>query len=360
MPWSASRPRVQDAHCPAHGSSLLSLHQRSSASVCADRMLDHPVTTIPAFSDLHRRRPRHGLHLPQEHRISVSPSSSRNLMTQHEHRSKPRNHGPTCASRPEDQRGRDGRGEQHRDEGAVRRRVHDVRVPPLGGGAGMRAVVARLDELAGHLREIGAGDVGVRDPGTGVAAVRARRRTGRTAADIVTASTSAARTARFRRRASRRTTLSLLRPSPRDVRPLAWSRGPSVIRLRIAVKHCVDTLSDYGRGGYARAMASTTQPRRKVRERREDVRNRVLRAATEMMADGTPYTELPVQRIAARADVARSTFYLHFPDKSLADRAGRAGGRGAVPRGRRLVARRPRGRAGRGRARHAADDRGLP
>jgi len=63
-------------------------------------------------------------------------------------------------------------------------------------------------------------------------------------------------------------------------------------------------------------MASTTRPRRKVRERREDVRNRVLSAATEMMADGTPYTELPVQRIAERADVARSTFYLHFPDKS--------------------------------------------
>ncbi|NED53981.1 TetR/AcrR family transcriptional regulator, partial [Micromonospora aurantiaca] len=39
-------------------------------------------------------------------------------------------------------------------------------------------------------------------------------------------------------------------------------------------------------------MASTTRPRRKVRERREDVRNRVLRAAAEMMADGTPYTEL--------------------------------------------------------------------
>ncbi|MEU8804034.1 TetR/AcrR family transcriptional regulator [Spirillospora sp. NPDC048819] len=64
-------------------------------------------------------------------------------------------------------------------------------------------------------------------------------------------------------------------------------------------------------------MASTTRPRRKVRERREDVRQRVLRTAAEMMADGTPYTELPVQRIAERADVARSTFYLHFPDKSL-------------------------------------------
>lgn len=35
----------------------------------------------------------------------------------------------------------------------------------------------------------------------------------------------------------------------------------------------------------------------------------------ELMADGTPYTELPVQRIAEQAEVARSTFYLHFPDK---------------------------------------------
>ncbi|MBO2458407.1 TetR/AcrR family transcriptional regulator [Actinomadura violacea] len=73
-------------------------------------------------------------------------------------------------------------------------------------------------------------------------------------------------------------------------------------------------------------MASTTQPRGKVRERREDVRRRVLRTTAEMMADGTPYTELPVQRIAERAQVARSTFYLHFPDKSrlliaLADEA---------------------------------------
>ncbi|MGW2311723.1 TetR/AcrR family transcriptional regulator [Actinomadura luteofluorescens] len=73
-------------------------------------------------------------------------------------------------------------------------------------------------------------------------------------------------------------------------------------------------------------MATTTQPRRKIRERRDDVRRRVLRTAAEMMADGTPYTELPVQRIAERAQVARSTLYLHFPDKSrlllaLADEA---------------------------------------
>ncbi|MEU5879658.1 TetR/AcrR family transcriptional regulator [Spirillospora sp. NPDC047279] len=63
-------------------------------------------------------------------------------------------------------------------------------------------------------------------------------------------------------------------------------------------------------------MASTTRSRGKVRERREDVARRVLAAVEEMMADGTPYTELAVQRIAERANVARSTFYLHFPDKS--------------------------------------------
>ncbi|MFF0492483.1 TetR/AcrR family transcriptional regulator [Nocardia sp. NPDC004068] len=34
------------------------------------------------------------------------------------------------------------------------------------------------------------------------------------------------------------------------------------------------------------------------------------------MSDGTPYTELPMQRIAERAEIARSTLYLYFPDKS--------------------------------------------
>lgn len=73
-------------------------------------------------------------------------------------------------------------------------------------------------------------------------------------------------------------------------------------------------------------MASTTRSRSRVRERREDVERRVLETVKEMMADGTPYTELPVQRIAERAEVARSTLYLHFPDKSrlliaLADEA---------------------------------------
>ncbi|WP_344840060.1 TetR/AcrR family transcriptional regulator [Actinocorallia longicatena] len=63
-------------------------------------------------------------------------------------------------------------------------------------------------------------------------------------------------------------------------------------------------------------MASTTRSRSKVRERREDVARRVLATVEELMADGTPYTELAVQRIAEQANVARSTFYLQFPDKS--------------------------------------------
>lgn len=41
----------------------------------------------------------------------------------------------------------------------------------------------------------------------------------------------------------------------------------------------------------------------------------MLDAVVRLMADGTPFTELPVQQIAEAADVPRSTFYLHFPDK---------------------------------------------
>jgi AcrR family transcriptional regulator len=55
---------------------------------------------------------------------------------------------------------------------------------------------------------------------------------------------------------------------------------------------------------------------RAVRERRDEVARRVLEAVHRLVADGTPYTELPVQRIAEAAGVPRSTFYLHFPDKS--------------------------------------------
>jgi AcrR family transcriptional regulator len=60
----------------------------------------------------------------------------------------------------------------------------------------------------------------------------------------------------------------------------------------------------------------TTNRRSQSDQRRREFEAEVLHALERLMADGTPYTELAVQRIAAAADVARSTFYRHFPDKS--------------------------------------------
>jgi TetR/AcrR family transcriptional regulator, ethionamide resistance regulator len=51
-------------------------------------------------------------------------------------------------------------------------------------------------------------------------------------------------------------------------------------------------------------------------DRRSEFEARVLHAVEELMADGTPYTELAVQRIATASHMARSTFYRYFPDKS--------------------------------------------
>jgi AcrR family transcriptional regulator len=68
------------------------------------------------------------------------------------------------------------------------------------------------------------------------------------------------------------------------------------------------------------AMASVTRsaknaPARRD-ERREDVEQRVLAAVDRLLANGVAFTELPVQRIATESDIARSTFYRYFPDKS--------------------------------------------
>lgn len=56
--------------------------------------------------------------------------------------------------------------------------------------------------------------------------------------------------------------------------------------------------------------------RRPVDDRRTDFERRVLRAVEELLADGTPYTEIAVREIAAASGAARSTFYRYFPDKS--------------------------------------------
>lgn len=66
-------------------------------------------------------------------------------------------------------------------------------------------------------------------------------------------------------------------------------------------------------------MGSLTRPGSRSRqrdERREAVERRVLAAVDRLLATGITYTELPVARIAAEADIARSTFYRYFPDKS--------------------------------------------
>ncbi|WP_435591563.1 TetR/AcrR family transcriptional regulator [Nocardia sp. bgisy118] len=56
--------------------------------------------------------------------------------------------------------------------------------------------------------------------------------------------------------------------------------------------------------------------RKQVDDRRAEFERRVLRAVEELLADGTPYTEIAVQKIAAASGSARSTFYRYFPDKS--------------------------------------------
>ncbi|MGW0247542.1 TetR/AcrR family transcriptional regulator [Nocardia goodfellowii] len=67
-------------------------------------------------------------------------------------------------------------------------------------------------------------------------------------------------------------------------------------------------------------MPSLTRAARPARppddERRADLERRVLRALEQLLAEGIPFTEIAVQRIAATARIARSTFYRYFPDKS--------------------------------------------
>ncbi len=70
---------------------------------------------------------------------------------------------------------------------------------------------------------------------------------------------------------------------------------------------CSDTLA---------AMPSVTRKPSSGRLRREAVEQRVFDAVERLLADGESFTSLGVQRIADEAQIARSTFYVHFPDKS--------------------------------------------
>ncbi|WP_040790485.1 TetR/AcrR family transcriptional regulator [Nocardia paucivorans] len=57
-------------------------------------------------------------------------------------------------------------------------------------------------------------------------------------------------------------------------------------------------------------------PRKQTVDRRAEFEQRVLHAVEDLLSDGTPFTELAVQKIATASNAARSTFYRYFPDKS--------------------------------------------
>lgn len=63
-------------------------------------------------------------------------------------------------------------------------------------------------------------------------------------------------------------------------------------------------------------MPSVTRARSTARVRHEDVEDRVREAVERLLGEGSSFTELSVGRIAREAGIGRSTFYLHFPDKT--------------------------------------------
>ena len=63
-------------------------------------------------------------------------------------------------------------------------------------------------------------------------------------------------------------------------------------------------------------MPSVTRRAARSPEHRAAVVRQVTSAVERLLARGHAYTTLSVQRIAAEAGIARSTFYLYFPDKT--------------------------------------------
>ncbi|MEO3817868.1 TetR/AcrR family transcriptional regulator [Plantactinospora sp. B24E8] len=63
-------------------------------------------------------------------------------------------------------------------------------------------------------------------------------------------------------------------------------------------------------------MPSVTRRRAPDPARHALVEAQILAATERLLAQGTSFTDLGVQRIATEAGVARSTFYTHFRDKS--------------------------------------------
>jgi AcrR family transcriptional regulator len=63
-------------------------------------------------------------------------------------------------------------------------------------------------------------------------------------------------------------------------------------------------------------MASVTRRHSTGIDRRAAVEAKILDATQRLLRDGESFTELGVQRLASEAGIARSTFYLHFRDKT--------------------------------------------
>ncbi|MEU3183733.1 TetR/AcrR family transcriptional regulator [Streptomyces sp. NPDC006923] len=63
-------------------------------------------------------------------------------------------------------------------------------------------------------------------------------------------------------------------------------------------------------------MPSITRAPSPGPERRSVVEAQVIAAVERLLAQGMSFTEISVQRIITEADIARSTFYVHFRDKS--------------------------------------------
>jgi AcrR family transcriptional regulator len=50
-------------------------------------------------------------------------------------------------------------------------------------------------------------------------------------------------------------------------------------------------------------------------QRRDEIRNRLLKAVERMLGEGESYTEVSVERMVSEAKISRSTFYVYFEDK---------------------------------------------
>ena len=59
----------------------------------------------------------------------------------------------------------------------------------------------------------------------------------------------------------------------------------------------------------------TRRPQAGRQERRERIERRLLEATERLMADGTSFTELSVDRLATEAGISRASFYIYFEDK---------------------------------------------